>query len=236
MLSTQTLYMPNTVHSATRPPGRRSGWPTSWSAASTCPSATGCWSAWSPPPGSPGTCSGTSRRTAMPFQLLPNAVASLPERPAGARRVHRGLGGLGARRRSPVSARGRHHRRRDNFDQWAGRLLMARQDPAEPDIVIEGAGREPAGRAVGGVLRRGRRRAADRDHRRDLDHLRDHRQHRGADRLPGRRRDPVHVHGRLRGDEPAHRQLRRVLLLHQPWAGPGRSASARRSSRCRPTR
>jgi amino acid transporter len=35
-----------------------------------------------------------------------------------------------------VSTRGRHHRSRDNFDQWAGRfLLMPRDDPAEPDIV-----------------------------------------------------------------------------------------------------
>jgi hypothetical protein len=31
---------------------------------------------------------------------------------------------------------GRHHIRQDNFDQWtAGRLLMTRQEPAEPDII-----------------------------------------------------------------------------------------------------
>ena len=34
-----------------------------------------------------------------------------------------------------MSAIGRHHLGRNNFDQWAGRMLMTQKDPVEPDIV-----------------------------------------------------------------------------------------------------
>src|SRR6185295_19851889 len=76
---------------------------------------------------------------------LRDAPASIPvpaerrrraaRRSEGPHRVHRSLRGLGSDRRSAVSANGRHHLRRNNFDQWAGRMLMTQKDPFEPDIV-----------------------------------------------------------------------------------------------------
>ena len=66
--------------------------------------------------------------------------------------------------------------------------------------------------------------------------VRDHRADRHPGRLRGRGGDPGAVRHRVRGDDPAHHQRRRVLRVHRPGPGPRRPVSPPRWSRCSPTR
>ena len=91
---------------------------------------------------------------------------------------------------------------------------------------VAGAGPRPARRARRAVLRPGRRRPADRGRRGHPDRVRDHRADRHPGRVPGHRGDPGHVRHRVRGDDPAHHQRRRVLRVHLPRPGPRRGVAA----------
>ena len=102
------------------------------------------------------------------------------------------------------------------------------QAPGQAQRGVPGAGPRPARRARRAVLRPGRRRPADRGGRGHPVRVRDHRADRHPGRVPRHRADPGVVRDRIRGDDPAHRQRRRLLRVHRPgdWAAPAGVAAA----------